>query len=437
MTSSARWSRRSFLAASSAAALTIPAMVSSRALGTPLRPGANDRIRVGIIGPGYRARDLLNESPVDLQYVALADCDLRQMTAFHQWADENVPGRLEAGCGHYQDYWSMFDKEKLDAVVIATTSHARALVCLHAMQAGLDVYAEKPLTLTIEEGQYLIRAEGRFGRVFQTGTQQRSIPINNFGSDLVKNGAIGRVHTVLCPNFIGPEVLQGDLPAEETPAEMNWDMWCHQTPLVPYSTSLHPGLGLWGRWRAYDGGGLGWGVTGWGAHAFDQVQRALGTDNTDPDEVWPEGDDANCPVTMRYPNGTLLKLSIPQGKGPGLGAIFVGDKGKLEINRNRLASNPPELIKDAPEPDDRSEVASVAQRHLQNWVDCIRSREKPVAHAEIGHRSQVICHLVNICRELKRPLKWDPVKEEFQGDDEANALRSRPRRSGYELPDIT
>ncbi len=304
------------------------------------------------------------------------------------------------------------------------------------MQAGLDVYAEKPLTLTIEEGQYLIRAEKRYGSVFQTGTQQRSIPINNFGSDLVKNGAIGRVHTVLCPNFIGPEVRTGELPSEATPAEMNWDMWCHQTELVAYSPSLHPGLGLWGRWRDYDGGGLGWGVTGWGAHAFDQVQRALGTDHTDPEEVWPEGEGANCPVTLRYPSGTLLKLSLPQGTGPGLGAIFVGDKGKIEINRNRLASNPPELIKNAPEPDDRSEVASVAQRHLQNWVDCIRTREKPVAHAEIGHRSQVICHLINICRELNRRLKWDPVKEEFAGDDEANALRTRARRKGYELPDI-
>ena len=238
----------------------------------------------------------------------------------------------------------MLDKEKLDGVVVATTTHARALICLHAMQAGLDVYAEKPLTLTIEEGQYLIRAEKAYGRVFQTGTQQRSIPINNFGSDLVKKGAIGRVHTVICPNFIGPEVRPEELPTEPTPPEMSWDMWCHQTDLIPYSTSLHPGLGKWGRWRDYDGGGLGWGVTGWGAHAFDQVQRALGTDDTDPEEVWPEGEGPDCPVTLRYPGGTLLKLSLPQGKGPGLGAIFVGEKGKIEINRNRVAGNPAELV---------------------------------------------------------------------------------------------
>ena len=429
-----RWTRRQFIQAS--AALSLPAIIPAHVLASTKSPGANDRLRVGLIGTGFRARDLLKESPTDLDYVSLADCDLRQIAAYRKWAQETLPGRLSETCPQYQDYREMFDKEKLDCVVVATTTHARALICLHAMQAGLDVYAEKPLTLTIEEGQYLIRAEKKFGRVFQTGTQQRSIPINNFGSDLIKNGMIGRVHTVECPNFIGPELRTSELPSEPTPPEMDWDKWCHQTELVPYSPSLHPGLGLWGRWRAYDGGGLGWGVTGWGAHAFDQVQRALGTDNTDPEEVWPEGAGPNCPVTLRYPGGTLLKLSLPQGKGPGLGAIFVGDKGKIEINRNRVASNPAELVQGAPHAEDRSEYDSIAERHIQNWVDCIRTRHKPVAHAEVGHRTQVICHLINICRELGRRLTWDPVKEEFLRDEQANALRSRPRRKGYELPDI-
>jgi predicted dehydrogenase len=303
------------------------------------------------------------------------------------------------------------------------------------MQAGLDVYAEKPLSLTIEEGQYMVRAERKYQRVVQVGSQQRSIAINNFGSDLVRSGAIGRVHTVICPNFIGPE-RRGELPSAPVPQGMNWDMWCHQTELIPFSPSLHPGLGKWGRYRDYDGGGLGWGVTGWGTHALDQVQRALGTDDTDPVEIWPEEPGPNCRLSMRYPNGTLLKLELPQGKGPGLGAIFVGDKGKIEINRNKLAANPPELIRDAPPPADKSEYASVAHEHIRNWVHCMRTREKPVAHAEIGHRATVICQLINICRELGRKLTWDPVKEEFQGDDEANKLRSRPRRQGYELPEI-
>ncbi len=428
--------RRDFLKTAVGATIAAPYFVPSSVLAAPGRLGANDRIRVGLVGSGHRSRDLTKESPPDLQIVAVTDCDPRQITGYLE-AAKDVPGSIVAeNCRRYQDYREMFDKEDLDGVFVATTTHARASICIHAMQAGLDVYAEKPMTLTIQEGQYLMRAERKYNRVVQVGTQQRSIAINNFGSDLVREGAIGKVHTVICPNFIGPE-LRPELPSQPTPAGMNWDMWCHQTELIPYSPKLHPGLGKWGRYRDYDGGGLGWGVTGWGAHAFDQVQRALGTDDTVPEEIWLTGSGPNAPVTMRYPNGILLKLTLPKGKGPGLGAIFVGDQGKIEINRNRLASNPAELVQDAPPPADKSEYASVAHAHIRNWAHCMRTREKPVAPTKIGHHASVICILVNICRELGRPLKWDPVQEEFLGDDQANDLRSRPRREGYELPEIT
>lgn len=430
--------RRDFLrkSAALAASAAVPYYVPGDVLAAPGVPGANDRIVVGLIGCGHRPHALLEESPADLKLVSLADCDLRQTASYSTFAKEARPDVVGGRLTEYQDYRRMLDAEKLDAVFVATTTHARVSICLDAMQAGLDVYAEKPLTLTIEEGQYLIRAERKYKTIFQVGSQQRSIPINNFGSDLVRDGAIGKVHTVLCPNFIGPQ-LRPPTPGEPVPDGMDWDMWCHQTEMVPFTPALHPGLGKWGRWRAYDGGGLGWGVTGWGTHALDQVQRALGTDHTDPEEIWPEEPGPNCRLSMRYPGGTVLKLSLPKGTGPGLGAIFVGDKGKIEINRNRVASNPPELVSGAPEPDDRSEVASVAGRHIQNWVDCIRSREKPAADAEVGHRATVICHLINICRELQRRLKWDPTAEEFIDDPEANALRSRPRRKGYELPEIS
>ena len=428
--------RRSFLRKCAAVAITAPHWVPSRALAAPGRAGANERIAVGLIGTGHRSKALLAESPPELRLASLADCDLRQMDAYAKWAAENGPNIPVKKLPRYQDYRQMLDSEKLDGVFIATTTHSRPLICVHAMQAGLDVYAEKPLTLTIDEGQYLIAAERRYKTVFQTGTQQRSVPINNFGSDLVRDGAIGRVHTVLCPNFIGPE-RRPSTPGEPAPEGINWDMWCHQTPLVPYSPKLHPSLGRWGRWRAYDGGGLGWGVTGWGAHAFDQVQRALGTDDTVPVEMWlEEAPSHTAKISLRYESGTVLKLTLPKGTGPGLGAIFVGEKGKIEINRNRVASNPPELVEGAPEPEDRSTVASVAHRHIKNWVDCMSTRDKPVASAEIGHRTSVICHQINICRELGRRLRWDPIKEEFLDDDEANRLRSRPRRKSYEMPDI-
>ncbi|MDZ7619343.1 MAG: gfo/Idh/MocA family oxidoreductase, partial [Patescibacteria group bacterium] len=129
-----------------------------------------------------------------------------------------------------------------------------------------------------------------------------------------------------------------------------------------------------------------------------------------------------------------IHADLPEDKGPKMGGIFTGEKGKIEINRNRLAANPPELIQDAPPPADKSEYASVSHEHIADWVQCMRTRQAPVAPAIVGHRSTVICHLINICRELGRKLQWDPVKEAFLGDDEANALRSRPRRKGFELP---
>jgi predicted dehydrogenase len=420
--------RREFLQA--AAAVAVPALIPAGVLAAPGRPGANDRIAVGLIGSGHRSRDLTKESPADLRLVAVADCDRRQIDAYLQAAGTFQNAIVAPKCAQYQDYRQMLSREKLDGVFIATPTHARVLACIHAMQAGLDVYAEKPLTLTIEEGQQLVRAEQKYGTVFQVGTQQRSIAINNFGSDLIRNGAIGKVLTVKCPNFPGPRP-RPQWPSEATPAEMNWDLWCNQTALVPYSSQLHPGLGRWARFREY----CGWLVTGW-VHAFDQIQRALGTDHTGPVEVWPEETGRDAHVSLRYATGTVLKLDMPEKKGPRMGGVFIGTEGKIEINRNRLAANPPELIAKAPPPADKSEYASVSHEHISNWVQCMRTRAKPVAPATVGHRSTTICHLIGICRELGRKLQWDPVKEQFLGDEEANRLRSRPRRKGYELPSI-
>lgn len=423
-----RLPRRKFL--KTAAAVAVPLVVPSAVLAAPGRPGANDRIAVGLIGPGYRARDLIKESPADLRLVALADCDRRQMDEFLKVVGKFEGPVLDPKCSQYQDYRQMLSREKLDAVFVATPTHARVLACVHAMQAELDVYAEKPLTLTIAEGQLLVRAEKKFGTVFQVGTQQRSIAINNFGSDLIRGGKIGKVLTVRCPNFPSPRP-RPQFPAEATPPEMNWDLWCNQAPLDRFSSQLHPGLGRWARFREY----CGWLVTGW-VHAFDQIQRALGTDDTGPVEIWPEEAGPDAHVSMRYASGTILKLDMPENKGPRMGGIFTGEKGKIEINRNRLASNPPELIAGAPPPADKSEYASVSHEHIQDWVRCMRTRKKTVAPATIGHRSTTICHLINICRELARRLRWDPVKEEFLGDDEANGLCSRQRRKGYELPEV-
>ncbi|MFH1268506.1 MAG: Gfo/Idh/MocA family oxidoreductase, partial [Planctomycetota bacterium] len=191
-------SRRCFLK-TTATALAVPSVIPATVLGAPGRPGANDRICVGLIGAGHRSLDLTKESPADLKLVAVADCDLRVIAGYLAGFRQVEGSIVTEKCSQYQDYRQMLSKEKLDGVFVATTTHARVLACIHAMQAGLDVYAEKPLTLTIEEGRHLVRAEQNFRTVFQVGTQQRSIAINNFGSDLIRNGAIGKVLTVKCP----------------------------------------------------------------------------------------------------------------------------------------------------------------------------------------------------------------------------------------------
>jgi hypothetical protein len=308
-------SRRRFLK-TAAASLAVPYYVPARVLAAAGRPGANDRIRVGLIGAGHRSRDLIKESPADLELVAVADCDRRMIGSFLSELPPLEGSMVATKCAPYQDYRQMLSREKLDAVFVATTTHARVLACLHAMQAGLDVFAEKPLTLTIEEGQVLVRAEQKYQTVFQVGTQQRSIAINNFGSDLIRQGAIGKVLTVRCPNFPGPGPLP-PFPAEPVPPEMDWDLWCNQAELIPYSSQLHPGLGRWARYRPF----CGWLVTGW-VHAFDQIQCALGTDDTGPVEIWPAGPGPDGPVSLRYASGTILRADLPEDRGAADGRDF-------------------------------------------------------------------------------------------------------------------
>ena len=180
-------------------------------------------------------------------------------------------------------------------------------------------------------------------------------------------------------------------------------------------------------------------MTNWGAHGVDQIQWALGASQTGPTEIWPVSatPDLNGEVHMRYANGVLVRFE--RTGGPMGGAVFVGDKCKIEINRNKFTTNPPDFVKHPPEPA-AAEIWEgagwVARPHIQNWLDCIKTREKPNADVEIGHRSISVCHLANIARQLGRRLHWDPEREVFPGDDQANSYLARPRRKGYELPEI-
>jgi len=460
--------RREMLKAG-AAAMTLPALVPGRVLGLEGAAPASETVRVGVIGCGGRARLIREGADVKtFRVVAAADCEFRRAEAYVK--------ELSGGAkwGAYDDFRKMIEEEKLDGVMVETPTHPRAWIAIQAMQAGLDTYIEKPMCLTIAEGRAMVKAARHYKRVTQVGTQQRSMPINNWASDLVKNGALGKILTVLAGDYVGPDrwtkTSSKDL---KGPVEPWWDIWTNQAELRPYDGALHHG---WARWWDYDGGGLCFGVTGWGTHAYDQINRALGTDDTGPVEVTLEepvavretgrfvsretvggvviGDTGDldtgtdyhgmaklkgprAKVSMKFAGGTQLRLHLDGDRGPGLGAIFVGEKGKIEINRNKLASNPKEIVRAAgnPGPNRRAETAY----HIENWVECVKSRKPCNADIEIGQRATTLCYLVNIVREVGqvgKPLKWDPAAERFTNSVEANKLLDRPRRKGYELPSV-
>lgn len=411
-----------------ASTLAVPTIIPRHVLAAPNRPGANDRIAVGAIGVGGRASLLLNQLPESAQVVALCDCNLAKAEAFKQKNNGNWPV--------HQDYRELLDRKDIDAVIIATGEFQRVVPCIHACQAGKDIYAEKPLTLYVKEGRVLVDAVRRAERVFQVGTQQRSMAMNRVACDFVRQGGLGKILEVRAMNYTGPEASPTTgLPEMPIPTGLDWNMWLNQAAWRAY----HPDWMGWMRWRDFAGGEM----TNWGAHGVDQIQSALGMDDSGPVEIKPLTPGPNGEVTMAYANGVRVNFVLERGHGPMGGAIFIGEKGKLEINRNKFASNPAELAKALEKQLDVAEEERKwsdntalwqARWHLQDWLDCIRSRQRPIADVEIGHRSVTVCHLVNIARAMARPLTWDPQAEQFVGDPQANQLLDRPRRKGFELP---
>ena len=461
-------SRRSFLQHTLTTAGAAPWIIPSRVLGGAGRVGANDRIRIGLIGVGVRGKYLIANLPEGGQIVALCDCSLGRIASARE--PKNEFRKILAGfsefegrhCATYQDYRQMLDEARLDAVIIATPDHHHAQAAVLACQAGLDVYVEKPLAVTIREGRAIVDAAERHQRIVQVGSQQRTMEVNRFACEFVRDGGLGQVSIVQLRNFPGPMPIE-DRPQLPIPEDLAWDLFCGPTPLRDY----HPDFWIkddyrfgyltwrgWDLWRDYSGHLM----TNWGGHSVDMVQYALGMDDTGPvtiepdlkklektiDDAWHEKTpplgsirdkeiDQNRfrPVSMRYANGTVIRFD------PGVsGIVLHGERGRLFMSRNNYRVSPRDL---APPPDEALKQrwegdGHVARPHLQNWLDCLRTRQKPNAWVEVGHRTATICHLANIARELGRTLNWDPQAEQFANDDEANALLQRPRRRGFELP---
>lgn len=409
------------LPAAAASGAVFAPQIATRSPGTP---AANDRIRVGVIGVGPRANLLIDQLPEQAQVVAVSDCYLKRC--------EDAAAKRQAQWRIYNDYRKLLDQKDIDGVIVATHDFGRALCVVHACQAGKDVYAEKPLTLYVEEGRTIVKAARKYNRVVQVGTQQRSMAMDQLGSEFVRKGGLGRLLFVQGVNYPGPGRYTG-MPEEPIPEGLDWNTWLNQTEMRPYNAKM---LNGWGRFRDYSGGE----VTNWGAHGLDQIQCALGTDLTGPTEFWPLPESGKGAVAFRYQNGVTVRLELPMGDLVS-GAIFVGEKGRIELIRNNFRTDPPRMIKELPPPEEvqkwRDDVALwQAKYHMGNWLDCMRTREKPLADVEIGHRSVSICHLVGITREVNRKLKWDPEAERFIGDEEANGLLRRARRKGFELPEV-
>jgi hypothetical protein len=472
--------------------------VPSNVLGRAGEPSANERIRIGVIGLGVRGKYLIGNLPEAARVAAICDCADWKMTETlrpkRRFAEilARFRERDADRCATYQDYRRMLDKEKLNAVIVATPDHHHVLAATLACNAGLDVYVEKPLSLTIAEGRHLAETVRRTGRVVQVGSQQRTMEVNRFACEFVRNGGLGRVSKIELSNYPGP-LLQANairddslprtydtaygLPEEPVPADLNWNLFCGPTQVGPYNRRLWVKdefrvSGLlwrgWDLWRDYSGHIM----TNWGAHNVDMAQYALGWDRSGPVEIWtveppslqpiatmwshktpppgeidglhlitrapkaassPAVDERRFwPVFMRYDNGVELQFVL----GPDY-LVIHGELGKMTMRRNHFEVDPPGLVKDGPGPealDIWKGRGIVARPHIQNWLDCVRTRNTPNAPVEIGHRTVTICHLANIARELNRKLRWDPTNERFIDDQEANQLVDRARRKGFELP---
>lgn len=429
-------SRRRFVRQGLGAALAgvaLPTAIPAHVLGAAGVPSAGNRLGIGYIGAGRRSGGLRN-LPRAARIVGFCDVDINKAN--------RVAAKYQ--CKAYQDYRKMLESNDLDAVIVSTPDHWHALPSIHACQADKDVYVEKPMTLTIQEGRAMVKAARKYRRIVQTGSQQRSMSKNRTGCELVRNGVIGKVHTVIGANY--PSPWHCKLPGQPVPKGLDWDMWCGQVEPVPfhkdiYTARAQPG---WISFEPFSGGEM----TGWGAHGIDQVQWALGMDDSGPVAIWTEGPKFNPPtytkpegrkrgedlcrvptVCFKYASGVVFKLQ----NGPPGGAIFIGDKGKITINRGYCKVEPAEL---AAKPLGADAVRLYkSDHHMLNWIECIKTRKLPVADVEIGHRSATVCHLGNIARWVGRKLAWDPVKEVFPGDAEANKYLARSARKPYQLPE--
>ncbi|VTS06551.1 Gfo/Idh/MocA family protein [Tuwongella immobilis] len=387
-------------------------------------------IRMGAIGigsPASRGLAIYNDArrQKGVRYVAACDVDANHL--------ERAVGIMKkdfntSDIKGYEDYRELLGRADIDAVTIATPDQWHAIVAIEAMRRGKDVYCEKPLTLTIEEALILIKVQKETGRVFQTGSQQRSDARFRLACELVRNGRIGKIKRVECRIGGNPK---GTFKTAPVPKGLNWDFWqgpCEAVEFVPQRCHYEY---RW--WYEYSGGKM----TDWGAHHLDIAQWGLGMDGSGPVKVVGEGEkpnDApnsyNChpnfKVTYTYANGTEV---IAQSGGEN-GVLFEGENGTIFVSRGTIRASDKKLLE---EPLGKDAIRlEVTNGHMNNFMECLSTRKKPICNVEVGASSVIVCHTGVIATRLGKALTWDPATHRF-GEAEANAMISRPMRKPWKL----
>jgi predicted dehydrogenase len=393
------------------------------------RTAPSNRLNIGFIGNGLQCAGHFSAilGRDDCRVIATCDVWRPKAVKLRDRAEKTYgdaqPGGIYRGVKAYQYHEELLAHDEIDAVWICTPDHWHAAVANAAMKAGKDVYCEKPLTLTVREGRVLVNTARRHGRVFQTGSQQRSNASFRKAAEMVRNGWIGDLKVVR--TSLGEFPLPPVLPEQPLPTGLDYDRWLGPTPWRPYHEQRILG-NYGGGWRCfYEYGARKNGD--WGAHHFDIIQWALGMDDTGPVEFIPKGWQGTPYQTHVYANGLRVERVDKDLKAM---IEFTGTKGTLWVSRNDyLETNPPEL---AARPLRAEEIHLYASdNHHSDFLDAIRSRQRPIADVEIGHRTATVCHLNAIAERIGRPVRWDPTKEEIVGDEIASRWLDRPRRAPY------
>jgi predicted dehydrogenase len=382
----------------------------------------NAQLNIGVIGTGKQAVGLFRRTSrmPEARFVAACDVYAKNLEIFTSTVAtryaEMAGGDNNTAPATYTDYRRLLEHPGLDAVLIATPDHQHAQMCIDALERGLHVYCEKPLAHTVEEGRAIVSAVEKSGKVLQTGSMQRSMRSFQRAVEIIQSGKLGELKEAIVS--IGPPPQTYDLPAQETPAGMDWEAWVGPSVARPFHEKLAPGSDSrrWAGWRDYAeyGGGM---ITDWGAHMFDIVQWARAKDTTGPTQFFPSGGDAQYGLTMFYEDGFRVEH---RKFGRGNAVRFVGSEGTLDVSRKFIDSSIAGLVGYQ----DTNEAMKISANvhHFQDFYDAILKGTALRCPAETGHRTASVCTLANIAYRLRRPLTWNPATEQITNDRAANKL---------------